>query len=142
MLGFRLGDLLFAGDTVFLESVARPDLEAGDEGAPDMARQLHATISTVDDDVRVAPAHFSDAARPDDRGAYVARMGNLRDRLPALSLPRDEFVDHLLEAMPPRPANYEEIIEVNLGRESADDETSFELELGPNNCAATAAGAD
>ena len=142
MLGFRLGDLLFAGDTVFLESVARPDLEAGDEGAPDMARQLHATISTVDDDVRVAPAHFSDAARPDDRGAYVARMGDLRDRLPALSLPRDEFVDHLLEAMPPRPANYEEIIEVNLGRESADDETSFELELGPNNCAATAAGAD
>jgi glyoxylase-like metal-dependent hydrolase (beta-lactamase superfamily II) len=137
MLGFRLGDLLFAGDTVFLESVARPDLEAGDEGAPDAARRLHATLSTVDDDARIAPAHFSDAARPDDTGAYVARMGDLRDRLHALSLDREAFVDYVLADMPPRPANYEEIIAVNLGREGADDEESFELELGPNNCAAT-----
>jgi hypothetical protein len=69
-------------------------------------------------------------------------MGDLRRRLRALSLPRDEFVDSLLAGMPPRPANYEEIIAVNLGRERADDEESFELELGPNNCAATTAGAD
>jgi glyoxylase-like metal-dependent hydrolase (beta-lactamase superfamily II) len=137
MLGFRLGDLLFAGDTVFLESVARPDLEAGDEGAADAARRLHATLSTVDDDVRIAPAHFSDAARPDETGAYVARMGDLRGRLHALSLDREPFVDHVLADMPPRPANYEEIIEVNLGRDDTDDEESFELELGPNNCAAT-----
>jgi glyoxylase-like metal-dependent hydrolase (beta-lactamase superfamily II) len=137
MLSFRLGNLLFAGDTVFLESVARPDLEAGDEGAPDAARRLHATLSTVDDDARVAPAHFSDAARPDETGAYVARMGDLRERLHALSLDREAFVDYVLSDMPPRPANYEEIIEVNLGRDGADDEESFELELGPNNCAAT-----
>jgi hypothetical protein len=44
--------------------------------------------------------------------------------------------------MPPRPANYEEIIAVNLGLDSATDEESFELELGPNNCAASAADAD
>ena len=137
MLSFRLGNLLFAGDTVFLESVARPDLEAGDEGAPDAARRLHATLSTVDDDARVAPAHFSDAARPDETGAYVARMGDLRERLHALSLDREAFVDYVLSDMPPRPANYEEIIEVNLGRDGADDEESLELELGPNNCAAT-----
>jgi glyoxylase-like metal-dependent hydrolase (beta-lactamase superfamily II) len=138
MLGFALGDLLFAGDTVFLESVARPDLEAGDEEAPDAARRLHATLSTLDDDTRIAPGHFSDAARPDVDGAYVARMGDLRDRLRALSLPVDAFVEHVLAEMPPRPANYEEIIAVNLGREDVDDEESFELELGPNNCAATA----
>jgi glyoxylase-like metal-dependent hydrolase (beta-lactamase superfamily II) len=137
MLGFRLGDLLFAGDTVFLESVARPDLEAGDAGAPGMARQLRATLADLADEVRIAPAHFSDAARPDDRGTYVARMDDLRRRLRALSLPVDEFVDSLLTEMPPRPANYEEIIAVNLGREHADDDESFELELGPNNCAAT-----
>jgi glyoxylase-like metal-dependent hydrolase (beta-lactamase superfamily II) len=143
MLGYRLGDLLFAGDTVFLESVARPDLEAGDEGAPDAARRLHATLAGLDSEVTVAPGHFSDAARPDETGAYVARMGDLRERLHALSLSPDEFVDHVLAEMPPRPANYEEIIEVNLGRERVDDEASFELELGPNNCAATrAAGAD
>jgi glyoxylase-like metal-dependent hydrolase (beta-lactamase superfamily II) len=143
MLGFELGDLLFAGDTVFLESVARPDLEAGDEGAPDAARRLHGTLSTIDDETRIAPAHFSEAARPDASGAYVARMGDLRERLGALSLSREEFVESLLDDMPPRPANYEEIIAVNLGLERVDDDESFELELGPNNCAATrAADAD
>jgi hypothetical protein len=40
--------------------------------------------------------------------------------------------------MPPRPANHETIIAVNLGRETAADDVAFELELGPNNCAATA----
>ena len=139
MLGLELGDLLFAGDTVFLESVARPDLEAGDEGAPDAARRLHGTLSTIDDDRRIAPAHFSEAARPDASGAYVARMGDLRERLSALSLSREAFVESLLDDMPPRPANYEEIIDVNLGLERVDDDESFELELGPNNCAATRA---
>ena len=143
MLGYRLGELLFAGDTVFLESVARPDLEAGDEGAPDAARRLHATLSKIAAADRIATAHFSGAARPDDAGAYVARMGDLRERLRALSLSRDAFVEYVLADMPPRPANYEEIIAVNLGRESADADEAFELELGPNNCAATrAADAD
>jgi len=39
--------------------------------------------------------------------------------------------------MPPRPANYEDIIATNLGQQEADDEEAFELELGPNNCAAS-----
>jgi hypothetical protein len=39
--------------------------------------------------------------------------------------------------MPPRPANYEDIIATNMGQQSADDEEAFELELGPNNCAAS-----
>jgi glyoxylase-like metal-dependent hydrolase (beta-lactamase superfamily II) len=136
-LGLRLGELLFSGDTVFLESVARPDLEGGDEGAPDAARRLFDTLGTIDDDTLVAPAHFS-TARPDDSGAYLARMDTLRERLAALSLDREAFVEHILAEMPPRPANYEEIIAVNLGLDAVDDEESFELELGPNNCAATA----
>jgi hypothetical protein len=34
------------------------------------------------------------------------------------------------------PANADRIVAVNCGRETVDDETAFELELGPNNCAA------
>jgi len=43
----------------------------------------------------------------------------------------------VLADMPPRPANYVDIIETNLGQQSADDEEAFSLELGPNNCAAS-----
>ena len=136
-LGFRLGDLLFAGDTVFCESVARPDLERGDDGAAEAARRLYDTIASLDDDTVIAPGHFS-TARPDESGAYLARLGDLRERIPTLSLDREAFVERVSGELPPRPANYEEIIAVNLGRDAVDDEESFELELGPNNCAATA----
>ncbi|ESS05884.1 MAG: hypothetical protein A07HB70_01427 [uncultured archaeon A07HB70] len=39
-----------------------------------------------------------------------------------------------------RPANYERLVAVNLGRESVDEETATTLELGPNSCAAGASG--
>jgi hypothetical protein len=55
----------------------------------------------------------------------------------ALTADEDEFVDTVLADMPPRPANYEDIIATNLGQQDATDEEAFELELGPNNCAAS-----
>ena len=36
MTGFAVGDALLAGDSVFVDGVARPDLEAGAEGARDL----------------------------------------------------------------------------------------------------------
>ncbi|MDS0292816.1 MBL fold metallo-hydrolase [Halogeometricum luteum] len=143
MTAYRLGDVVFSGDSLFVESVARPDLEVGDEGATDAARQLYGTLRSVfgefHDDVRVAPAHYSDAADRRSDGTYSAYLGDLRDRLPLLMLSEERFVEAVLADMPPRPANYEEIIRTNLGRESPDDETAFELELGPNNCAVSQA---
>ena len=139
MTSLRLGDLLFCGDTVFLESVARPDLEVGAAGAEEMARTLYRTIHerlfTLPSTTRIAPGHFSDAATPDDSGAYVASLATLRERLDALSMDEREFVAFSVANMPPRPANYETIIETNLGRHEASNEEAFELELGPNNCA-------
>ncbi|POG54906.1 MBL fold metallo-hydrolase [Haloferax marisrubri] len=141
MTAFRLGDLLLAGDSLFLESVARPDLEDGDEGAPDAARRLHATLTErygeFADDTLVAPAHYGPRTVPDETGAYVAELWTLRDRLGALSMDEAAFVSFVCSDMPPRPANYERIIETNLGRDSLSDEEAFEVELGPNNCAAT-----
>jgi hypothetical protein len=55
----------------------------------------------------------------------------------ALSMDEDEFVELILSNMPPRPANHEEIIAINLGHQEASEEKAFELELGPNNCAAS-----
>ena len=136
-----LEPLLFAGDLLFLESVARPDLEEGDEGAPAAARRLHRTLReralSLPDETLIAPAHYSDAAVPDDGGAYVATLGDLRERLSALSMDEEAFVEFVLSDVPPRPANFEEIIEINLGRREATDGEAFDLELGPNNCAAT-----
>ena len=135
------GRLLATGDGLFVESVARPDLEEGDDGAPDAARTLYESLQervlALDDDVLVGGAHASDAAEPAEDGTYTAPIGDLRERMDALSMDREAFVDLVLSDMPPRPSNYERIIATNLGQEAVDDEEAFTLELGPNNCAAS-----
>src|SRR6056297_2700543 len=135
------GSLLATGDGLFIESVARPDLEEGDDGAPEAAAQLYDSLQervlTLPDDTLIGGAHFSDAAEPAADGTYTAPIGQLVDEMDALTLPKDDFVELILSDMPPRPANYEDIIPTNLGQQEADDDEAFELELGPNNCAAS-----
>jgi glyoxylase-like metal-dependent hydrolase (beta-lactamase superfamily II) len=142
MTSYLIGDSLIAtGDGLFTESVARPDLEEGDEGAPDAARMLYDSLQTrvlsLDDDVLVGGAHFSDAAEPAEDETYTAPIGELTETMDALTMDEDDFVELILSDMPPRPANYVDIIETNLGQQEADDDEAFELELGPNNCAAS-----
>ncbi|UHQ95167.1 MBL fold metallo-hydrolase [Haloterrigena alkaliphila] len=142
MTSYLIDDSLLAtGDGLFVESVARPDLEEGDEGAEDAARQLYETLQervlTLPDDTLIGGAHFSDSAEPADDGTYTAPIGQLEVEMDALTMDEDEFVELILSDMPPRPANYEDIIPTNLGQQEADDEEAFELELGPNNCAAS-----
>ncbi|MDS0277712.1 MBL fold metallo-hydrolase [Halomicroarcula sp. S1AR25-4] len=140
MTGFRVGGVLLAGDSLFLESVARPDLEEGDAGAPDLARSLHETLTErlapLPDETLVAPGHYSESVDRADDGTYTAPLGTLRERLSAFDMDRETFVERICADVPPRPANVERIIAVNLGTDDADDDTAFELELGPNNCAA------
>ena len=140
MTGFTIGDVLLAGDSVFLDSVARPDLEAGADGARDLASDLHATLTdrlaALPDETLVAPGHYSESTTPADDGTFTAALGTLRDRLPGFAMDREAFVEYVCDDIPPRPANFERIITINLGTETADDDTAFELELGPNNCAA------
>jgi len=135
------GSLLATGDGLFIESVARPDLEEGDDGAPDAARMLYESLQervlTLPDDTLIGGAHFSDAAEPAADGTYTAPIGRLVDEMDALTMDEPSFVDLILSDMPPRPANYEEIIATNLGQNAVDDDEAFTLELGPNNCAAS-----
>jgi glyoxylase-like metal-dependent hydrolase (beta-lactamase superfamily II) len=150
MTGYRVGDLLLSGDSLFLDGVARPDLEgaAGDtdddadgERARDLAATLYHTLQErvldLPDETRLCPSHCAPGTpvRADD--TYTATVGELRERVPALSLSQAEFVDRIAGATGPRPANFQRIVATNLGQADADDETAFELELGPNNCAAT-----
>jgi glyoxylase-like metal-dependent hydrolase (beta-lactamase superfamily II) len=123
---------------VFLDGIARPDLQEGGDLAA-MARELYATLTerlaAFDDDTTVAPGHYDEATEPAADGSYAATLGEIRARLGALD---DEaaFVERVTDGLPPEPANAERIVAINLGRAEADAETAFELELGPNNCAA------
>ncbi|WP_336361686.1 MBL fold metallo-hydrolase [Haladaptatus sp. ZSTT2] len=140
MTAYKVGNVLFTGDGLFTESVARPDLEdptAAKHAASTLYESLTENVLTLPDETIIAPAHFSDAAVPQDDGTYTAKLGDLKASMAALSMDETDFVEFIVADMPPRPANYEEIIATNLGHQSADAEEAFTLELGPNNCAAS-----
>lgn len=143
MTAFRVGDVLLTGDSLFLEDVPRPDLEAGTAGARELAATLHGTLTerfaALPDDLLIGPGHYGPVTRPVADGTYTARVGDLRESLSTFSMNRGEFVESVLSGMGPRPANHERIVAINLGREDVGEEEAFDLELGPNNCAAAPA---
>lgn len=133
------GVAVIAGDSLFTDAIARPDLEVGDDGALDAARRLHATlhdrIFTLHDDVAILPCHYPGGRRT---GPVITTVGRARRDIGLAQLDRETFARDLIAAMPPRPANYQEIIAVNL--EGADMGDAAGLEVGANNCAATVTG--
>jgi glyoxylase-like metal-dependent hydrolase (beta-lactamase superfamily II) len=143
MTGLRLDraddpDLLFCGDSLFRAAVARPDLEAGTAGATALAERLYETLHdrllSLPDETVVLPGHYASPGEVED-GLVSTTVGAARTR-DLFTRSRNAFVDRVSSSMPPRPANYERIIAVNLGHATVADGEAFELELGPNSCAA------
>jgi len=135
MVGVAVDDVLLTGDSLFLDGVARPDLQ--DDADPEaQARDLYATLTerlaAFDDGTLIAPGH-TDAGVAE--GPVVARLGDLRERLPVFEMDEATFVEHVTR-VGAEPANADRIVAINSGYESVDDDEAFELELGPNNCAA------
>ncbi|WP_138006575.1 MBL fold metallo-hydrolase [Halalkalirubrum salinum] len=140
------GELLLTGDTLFVDSVGRTELQFGEDdasrGAELLYDSLHETILDFPDDTMILPGHLTVTSD----GRYEngtpgeplgAQLGDLRDELDFLELDRDAFVDRLTEDAPEKPPNYETVIAINTGKETVEDESeATELEMGPNNCAA------
>lgn len=78
--------------------------------------------------------HYAERTDPRD-GRCVTTVGSLRD-LDVLGLDEESFVERVTTDVPPRPANHRQIIETDPGKRDVTDEVAFELELGPNSCAA------
>ncbi len=127
-----VGDTLLSTDALFLDGVGRPDLEAGAEGAPGLAEQLYDTVTelfALPDDTLVAPGHVTPETEPAPDGTLTRPLDDVRERVTLGE--KGAFVERVLDNGGERPANYERIIQVNLGRAEGEGE----LELGPNNCA-------
>ena len=136
------GCALIAGDSLFEQGVARPDLERGADGAAEGARGLHTTIHerilSLGSRVRLLPAHYAGGRRT---RPVAPRLGSVQRSQWLLSLDADAFVAQVLRAMPERPANHESIIAANLAARCSDGPAgavtfAAALEQGGNSCAA------
>ncbi len=140
-VSFEYGDALLSGDTLFLRSVGRPDLEDSSEDAVrEAAERLFDSLdelTDLDDGTVVLPGHFSE----EDVRPLATELGELQAETTNELLSyveegdREAFVETIVESLADEPANYNEIKRINWGTEQPGDDVE-ELELGPNNCAA------
>ncbi|NHN59420.1 MULTISPECIES: MBL fold metallo-hydrolase [Halorussus] len=135
-VSLRVGDALLSGDTLFIDSVGRPDLEGDTEtDVREGARELFDSLDHLADlpeETVVLPGHFSD----EELRPLATTLGELEgdNELFGMDDP-DRFVDTIVESLSDEPANYNRIKAINWGEEPLTDDAA-DLELGPNNCAA------
>jgi glyoxylase-like metal-dependent hydrolase (beta-lactamase superfamily II)/rhodanese-related sulfurtransferase len=140
LTAFRLGEeLLFTGDSIFIRSIARPDLGGKAEAwAPLHARSLRKLLA-LPEGMIVLPGHFSGLDEADERGIFAATLAHLatrNDGLLALRRSGEEgFVRFLLESLPAFIPEYVDIKRVNAGLLAPDEDQASALELGKNVCA-------
>jgi glyoxylase-like metal-dependent hydrolase (beta-lactamase superfamily II)/rhodanese-related sulfurtransferase len=134
---YRLGDVaLFTGDTLFLESVGRPDLaDQAEAFAHSLYRSLHEVVLKLPDEMLIFPAHYGDAVEVHYGELVTKTLGNLRRNLPALAYDEGTFVQWAVSRVTDRPPNYMEIVRFNAGRSEKSLDELRSLELGPNRCA-------
>lgn len=132
------GTTLLTGDTLFVESVGRPDLEKGDAGAEAGAHALHTSlhrrILPMSDDLRIHPAHFGKPIGF-DAVPIGATLRALKSSIELLKLEEQTFVQRILSSLQAKPPNFQAIIAINEGKEELGWTDPLDLEAGPNRCA-------
>jgi hydroxyacylglutathione hydrolase len=111
------GSALLTGDSLFVGSVARPDLAVeAREGAEGLFDSLH-RLMELPDDVRVFPGHVAGSlcgtGMSSDPSSSIGaeRRGNALLALTTVQ----EFVDEATGTATPRPPNMGRIVEINRG---------------------------
>lgn len=135
------GRYLLSGDTIFVQSVGRPDLGGQVvKWGKSLFHTLKERIASLGDDTVVLPAHYADVSEIGKDGVVSGRLGDLRKNVPELQIEsEDEFVEAMRKGIQEPPSTYADIIKVNLGVLDVPPEKIAEWELGKNECAAKAA---
>ena len=131
---------LISGDMVFINSVGRPDLGGKAEA---WAKVLFASIGKIkalDHAIRVLPGHYIDWAEANEDLVFTLPLGEVLARnreIYDIDNPAD-FYGFIKANMRTQPEEYATIRLVNANLEQVNEERQEELDLGKNECAASA----
>ncbi|HLR66733.1 MBL fold metallo-hydrolase [Virgibacillus alimentarius] len=128
---------LLTGDTLFVQSIGRPDLAGkAEDWVEDLRSTLYSRYTNLSDDLIVLPAHFSFVEELAEDGSVSARLGDLYQKNTGLQVEdEDKFRKMVTENLPPQPNAYEEIRKTNMGKMNPENEQQRDMEVGPNRCA-------
>ena len=127
---------VFTGDTIFTNGVGRPDLKASTEESRQKATLLYQSLQkllSLPDQVLIFPAHTNGPVDFDGK-MISTTIGRAKNEIAMLHSTEQDFVNNLLQKIPPTPANYLSIVERNLTGEFSGINTN-DLEAGANRCA-------
>jgi glyoxylase-like metal-dependent hydrolase (beta-lactamase superfamily II) len=127
-----------SGDTLFLNTVGRPDLATSDAEEPRqraaaLFHSLHDRLLQLPDDMVVLPGH-SNHALPFDGKPFAAPFAEVRPAVKLAALGEADFIESVLARIPPTPPNHLQIVRINEGKEELPEDV-ITLEAGANRCA-------
>jgi glyoxylase-like metal-dependent hydrolase (beta-lactamase superfamily II) len=128
---------LLAGDTLFLNSVSRPDLGNRSEEWGRLHFQSLRRLLELPDSTIVLPGHFQDLSEAPER-VFSRTLGGLKasnQDLQIVSHGEAAFLERVRQNTRGIPPNYIDIKRVNAGLIHVDESRAAELELGRNECA-------
>ena len=125
---------------VFINSVGRPDLGGQAEAWAGMLFDSIQKIKQLDQQLLVLPGHFADWSEANDKLLFAQPLGEVFKRNQNIynMASKDEFTAFIKANMRPQPEEYATIRQVNANLIQEDDEKQEVLDLGKNECAATA----
>ncbi len=131
---------MISGDMVFIQSMGRPDLGGK---AVDWAILLFNSMNKIkelDPDLLVLPGHYMDWNEATDDLLFCLPLGEVMERNKEVYTISSEadFIQYIQDNMREQPPEYALIRLANGNLEQYDPDKQEELDLGKNECAATA----
>ena len=129
-------NILITGDTLFTNGVGRPDLKSSTEESRQKAHLLYASLNkllSLPDSVIVLPAHTNKPVEFDNT-LIKTTIGEAKKNIVLLRSSEEEFINSLLQKIPPVPPNFLSIVEKNITG-SYEGIDPVDLEAGANRCA-------
>ena len=134
---------LVTGDTVLILSIGRPDLGGEAEGWSKLLfNTMTEKILKWDAAIIVLPGHYMDWKEADDRLIFAATLGDILKKNHGIYSITDkaDFFEFIKANMRTQPEEYAKIRDINAGLVEVDEEEQDIMDLGKNECAASAAG--
>ncbi len=138
------GRYLISGDAVFILSIGRPDLGGMAKAWSTMLfKTMTDKILKWDPGLIILPGHYMDWREADENLVFAAPLRKVIENNAEIYAVRDEaaFFAFIEKNMRPQPEEYARIREINAGLLEVDEAEQDVMDLGKNECAASAAGA-
>ena len=135
------GRFFLSGDTVFIRSIGRPDLGGmAAEWSEQLFHTMTEKIVPLDDSIQVLPGHYMDWAEANEKLIFTASCAEIKSMNSDIYNIKDPaaFYDFIRDNLRPQPEEYAKIREINAGLVEVDEQGQDILDLGKNECAASA----